>query len=119
MNPAAADKRERDRRYERSGRNPNVRWYKTPAWRTKAKRQLEAEPFCRMCIRFSGQRNRATIADHIEPHRYDSAKFWAGALQSLCAHHHNGLKQSIERSNKAGCDENGMPTDPSHPWAAP
>lgn len=71
-----------------------------------------------MCLTLKGERVRATIADHVEPHQGDRLKFWAGALQSLCKHHHDGLKQSIERSGKAGCDERGMPTDPAHPWAS-
>lgn len=38
----------------------------------------------------------ATVADHIEPHRDDYAKFWFGALQSLCAACHDIKKQRQE-----------------------
>lgn len=37
------------------------------------------------------------VCDHIEPHRGDEAKFWAGPFQTLCAPCHNGTKQRIER----------------------
>lgn len=59
----------------------------------------------------------ATIADHIEPHRGDTAKFWdAGNLQGLCQPHHDSTKQSIEkggegRKPKAMIGLDGWPTE--------
>jgi hypothetical protein len=108
-------KRERDRRYN-AKRPPWVSWYKTKDWRIKAARQLKAHPWCAMCLN-RGVRTAAVIADHVDRHAGDWAKFWRGDLQSLCKHHHDSIKQSIERSNRAGCDEAGLPTDPNHPWA--
>jgi hypothetical protein len=65
-------------------------------WRAKSKAQLAAEPLCRMC-QAEGVVTAATVADHIEPHRGDPDQFWNGALQSLCAFHHNRDKQRAER----------------------
>jgi hypothetical protein len=64
-----------------------------------------------------GNRVKATIADHDPPHRGDYIRFFNGPLQSLCKHDHDSVKQSMERGTKAGCDEDGMPTDPKHPWS--
>ncbi len=58
----------------------------------------------------------ATIADHITPHRGDPVLF-EGDLQSLCAPCHNSWKQALESGGSMkGCDLNGMPLDPRHPW---
>lgn len=112
---SSADKRERDRRY--NAKRPHQSLYRTVEWRAKAKAQLEAEPWCRFHAKL-GQQVKATIADHIERHGGDPFKFWSGRLQSLCKPCHDSVKQSMERGNTAGCDVNGMPTDPSHPWAS-
>ncbi len=63
-----------------------------------------------------GKVTQATVADHIEPHRKNVFKFWHGALQSLCAHHHSQAKQIEEGlgySIEVGAD--GWPTDSNHP----
>lgn len=40
-------------------------------------------------------------------------------LQSLCKPHHDSAKQSEERLGYAkGCDVDGRPIDPAHPWNA-
>jgi 5-methylcytosine-specific restriction protein A len=107
------DERANDAR--RRAATPYLAWYRTAAWRLKRKAQLEAEPWCRFHAR-RGERVAATVADHIERHRGDATRFWHGALQSLCASCHSGLKQSLERGNRAGCDDAGAPVDADHPW---
>jgi hypothetical protein len=63
-----------------------------------------------------GKVTPATVADHIEPHRGDPVKF-AGPIQSLCLPCHSIHKQVLETSGHVrGCDVNGMPLDPMHPW---
>jgi hypothetical protein len=42
----------------------------------------------------------ATVADHVEPHRGNMDLFWHGPLQSLCATHHSGAKQSAEATGR-------------------
>lgn len=91
-------------------------WYNTPAWRKRREAQLAAEPVCRMCQRL-GFVTGATVADHVEPHRFESWEgFITGELQSLCKHCHDSAKQSEERigySTAIGVD--GWPVDVRHP----
>lgn len=92
------------------------RWYKTAAWRRLAKHQLRTHPTCSMCAS-QGRLTVATVCDHATPHRGDEAAFWAGPFQSLCESCHAGPKQRQERRGYvAGCDADGRPLDPSHPW---
>ena len=100
-------------------RRPWLGWYSTAEWRAKAAEQLRREPWCRFCAR-RRLRVPARVADHVDPHRGDPAKFWRGALQSLCKRCHSGLKQSLERTaNRPGCGLDGLPTDPADPWSKP
>ncbi|MCJ2010442.1 ATP-binding protein [Methylobacterium sp. J-092] len=58
----------------------------------------------------------ASVCDHIEPHRGDVDRFWAGPFQSVCATCHNRHKQRQERQDGGGTDltaeyaERRMPT---------
>lgn len=89
--------------------NPLASLYKTARWQRLRAAQLMAEPLCRMC-KEERRTTAATVCDHIEPHKGDVAKFWAGPFQSLCAAHHNGAKQEMEKSGtRRGCDVNGRP----------
>ena len=91
--------------------------YKTKAWKALRLSQLTREPLCRMC-KEQGNTTAATIVDHRSPHKGDVGKFFDPSnLQSLCPPHHNGAKQSEERTGIAkGCDTNGWPLDPGHHW---
>lgn len=91
-------------------------WYRTAEWRARRAAQLAAEPWCRFHAQ-RGEKVRARIVDHIDPHRGDRMKFFHGRLQSLCDHCHSSVKQSIEVGRRAGCNEDGLPVDPTHPWA--
>jgi 5-methylcytosine-specific restriction protein A len=98
-------------------------WYNLARWKGKHGRraqQLSAEPLCRMCAK-AGRTTAATVADHIVPHKGDPKLFWEGKLQSLCDADpwrcHSSRKQQQEAvgfTNDVG--EDGMPTDPMHPW---
>ena len=84
-------------------------------WHRRARRQLQREPLCAMCLA-DGRVVAARIADHVEPHRGDPIKFWNGKLQSLCAHCHESRKKRFEHrgyDNTIGVD--GGPLDPRHP----
>lgn len=109
-------KRDRDRRHDVKRRDVPWRgWYKTARWQRRREDQLKASPLCAMCER-EGLVVPATVADHVVPHRGNPDLFWSGELQSLCASHHNGLKQAQERrgySIEIGSD--GWPIDPRHP----
>jgi 5-methylcytosine-specific restriction endonuclease McrA len=66
----------------------------------------------------AGRLAAASVVDHREPHKGDVAKFWdQSGWQSLCAKCHNAAKQSEDRTGRVrGCDANGLPLDPAHPW---
>lgn len=71
-------------------------WYNLPIWTDDLRpAQLLREPFCRECARQyppgdPRHRTRATVVDHIKPHRGDWLLFIAPANhQSLCKHHHD------------------------------
>lgn len=86
------------------------------AWRKRRARQLQLHPLCRMCLDVDARATPATVADHIFPHRGDPVLF-AGPLQSLCASCHNSRKQALENGGVIkGCDLQGIPLDPGHPW---
>src|SRR5688572_22339110 len=100
----------------RTGKPVWAYWYGLAAWKKVRAKQLHKEPWCRMCAA-EGVKRRATVADHIEPHRGDYARFLAGPFQSLCAHHHNSAKQRSERlgyDTAIGAD--GLPLDGQHPF---
>jgi hypothetical protein len=71
------------------------KWYGLARWKRLRAAQLAAYPLCCMC-EAEGQIEVATVADHVKPHHGDRELFWGGALQSLCAHHHNRVKQREE-----------------------
>lgn len=86
------------------------------AWQKRRKRQLDQHPLCALCMRMRGKVTAATVADHIRPHKGDRVLF-AGPLQSLCESCHNSWKQELETTGHIrGCDLNGNPLDPNHPW---
>jgi hypothetical protein len=109
--------------------------YNKRQWRETRARHLGGEPLCRMCLavglindgsrRMDGsvqtdRRRIFLVCDHIEPHRGDVVKFFAGPFQTLCPDHHDIVKQQIEvRGYIAGTDLAGRPIDPAHPWNRP
>ena len=69
-------------------RKASARWhdlYNLPLWKEELRPgQLLREPFCRSCAQ-KGIRTRATVVDHIKPHRGDWTLFCdPHNLQSLC-----------------------------------
>ena len=84
-------------------------------WRKLRRMVLADESLCRMCAEI-GRTTLATVVDHIKPKR-DGGTDERDNLQPLCAPCHNGAKQSFEATGKVrGCDVNGQPLDPKHPW---
>ena len=67
------------------------------AWQKVSRQFLNAHPLCVMCAA-EGRYVKATVVDHIRPHRGDAKLFWdRGNWQSLCKAHHDqktGLKDS-------------------------
>lgn len=88
-------------------------------WQRRRAEQLRLHPLCRLHLAMRGEVVVATVADHVVPHRGDLALF-AGPLQSLCAPCHNSYKQELERTGSfKGCDLQGFPLCPFHPWNQP
>ena len=96
------------------------RWahlYETVRWRKLRASHLHAHPCCVICLAL-GFDTHATVVDHKRPHRGDTRLFFDPSnLQSLCKLHHDSVKQTAEkRGLMPGCDEDGNPVDPKHPW---
>lgn len=76
-------------------------WYSLPIWTDRLRPdQLLREPFCRECAA-EGKRTKATVVDHIQPHRGEWSRFVdVSNLQSLCKFHHDrktALEQARDR----------------------
>ncbi len=87
------------------------------AWKRLRAEVLASEPLCRMCTA-RGLVVPATDVDHIEDSREDYTDDNSREnLQSLC-HTCHSLKTaaSMNKSVFLGCDVNGVPLDPAHPW---
>lgn len=87
--------------------------YKTARWQKLRAVQLAAYPLCRMCLE-DGRLTPASVADHVKAHKGNEELFFdLRNLASLCAPHHNSVKQSEERRGQAikprGAD--GWPLD--------
>jgi len=86
-------------------------------WQAARRRHLALHPLCVMCADV-GRITPASVVDHIEPHRGDTAKFWdSNNWESLCKTCHDAVKQSFEKTGHLrGSDLDGIPLDPRHPW---
>ena len=90
--------------------------YCTKRWRKIRAVHLSLQPLCAICAQ-QGKVTPANIVDHIEPHRGDMDKFWAGPLQSLCKTCHDRHKKMQESCGAVmGCDADGIPLDAGHWW---
>lgn len=90
--------------------------YNCAAWKRRRAAQLAASPLCAFHLK-RGETVAATIADHIERHNGDPARFHSLPLQSLCKACHDSAKQAQEIagfSKEAGLD--GWPVDARHPF---
>lgn len=84
--------------------------YKTRQWQARRLVHIKRHPLCAYCLKL-GKVTPATVADHIEPHKGDLAKF-RGPLQSLCATCHSSAKAKEERRGKSiAFDALGNPID--------
>ena len=53
-------------------------------WQRESKRYLESHPLCAECMK-KGVYTKATVVDHVTPHRGDQRLFWDRAnWQALC-----------------------------------
>lgn len=95
------------------------KWYKTKRWQKLRLQQLQKHPFCQ-CPHHVGMRLKATVCDHIKPHRGDPRLFWNRKnLQSLTKECHDRFKQSEEKGGAGfdkGSNEQGEPLNKNHSW---
>ena len=85
------------------------------AWQMLRHSVLSEQPLCESCLREDDRPVMATDVDHIDNDPTNNAR---SNLQSLC-HACHSAKTMAERwgcSTVRGCDANGMPLDPNHPW---
>lgn len=83
------------------------------AWRRLRASVLEREPLCRDCWK----RGRITTATDVDHHDNDPSNNDAENLVPLCTPCHSRKTQADMGKRVAhGCDANGMPLDPDHPW---
>ena len=90
-------------------------FYNTRDWLELRAAMLRREPVCQAC-----RRAPATDVDHITPIRAGGSMTHPSNLQSLC-HECHSRKTLGERLGKRirvkGCNADGTPRDPQHPWA--
>ncbi|RYF29358.1 MAG: HNH endonuclease [Comamonadaceae bacterium] len=91
----------------------------TAAWDRARAGFLRLHPHCAECAR-EGLIARATVVDHIIPHRGEQRLFWSqDNWQSLCTSHHSSDKQMKEkRGYSSRIRADGLPSDSSHPFYA-
>jgi 5-methylcytosine-specific restriction enzyme A len=89
-------------------------------WREYRLKFLMQNPVCVYCRDRKGIATKATVVDHIQPHKGDHRLFWKpDNHQALCAPCHNGPKKSAEMGDpNRGVDRSGVPVDPTHHWFA-
>lgn len=66
-------------------------------WQRERRKFLDSNPFCVKCYE-EGHLTKATVVDHIKPHRGDQKLFWDRSnWQPLCEHHHNVKTMTEDR----------------------
>lgn len=116
--PKPKDRRERNREYDTRRRNdkPYRGWYNTKRWQIIRDHQLHKQPLCERC-KAKNRIVQATVCHHTVKHDGDPVLFWTGPFASSCKDCHDTIEQAIEaRGYEVGCDVNGRPTAPDHPW---
>lgn len=84
------------------------------AWRRLRERVLARDPICQECYK-RDYITPATDADHINGDPSDNRMT---NLQGLChSCHSRKTRREMNGSTEVwGCDANGLPLDPDHPW---
>ena len=92
----------------------------TARWQRLRRKALAAQPMCSACAAL-GIDTPAKHVDHIKPIEQGGAVWQLSNLNCLCHSHHSQktaadkLEQG-DRWHLRGCNPDGTPRDPSHPW---
>lgn len=100
--------------------------YNTQRWKRVRLLHLQRSPFCLDC-HASGLLVLASVVDHVQPISAGGPAFpGPDGLRSLCPSCHSqktargieagGAQTTRARQPRKGCDANGNPLDPRHPW---
>lgn len=97
--------------------------YSSKRWRKIRAMQIERYPYCQ-CPQHDGKGVRAdhpdyggvAVVDHVEAHRGDLKKFWAGPLQTLTKRCHDSWAQRRDANIGQGYDQRGYPINQKHHW---
>jgi 5-methylcytosine-specific restriction enzyme A len=94
--------------------------YTTQRWQRLRRQKLQEHPLCELCLKIN-RIEPATVVDHLVAIKAGGDPYPPlYALLSLCAPCHNTKTRVVEQLGREfqvrGCDENGMPLDPKHPW---
>ena len=101
--------------------------YNTAQWKRLRLIKLRADPMCEPCTD-AGRLTLANTVDHVVPISAGGPPFPSlDGLTSMCASCHSqktarGVEAGAIRTTRKlqprkGCDANGNPLDPAHPWA--
>lgn len=101
--------------YSATSKRPWSNLYKRKRWLDLRASVLRQEPFCRYC-KALGVETRATVVDHIKPHKGDLRLFFSRRnLSPSCQPCHDRRKQQYERGGYGtGCNEDGDPQFNDH-----
>jgi 5-methylcytosine-specific restriction protein A len=102
--------------------------YNTQRWKRVRLLHLKGSPFCLDCYA-AGRLVLASVVDHVVPISAGGPAFpGPDGLRSLCPSCHSqktargseagAVRTTRARQPRKGCDANGNPLDPSHPWRA-
>lgn len=94
-----------------SKRGYDKQWYKVRAIK------LSTNPLCEECT-IAGRVTPAEMVHHIKPvDEYPDLRLYMDNLMSLCNDCHAAKHSQVpEYKRLKGCDSNGFPTHPDHPW---
>ena len=99
--------------------------YKDPRWRATRQAVLKRDGYrCVVCHCDVSGKGKARV-DHIKRVKDGGAPFDPANCRTLCADHDNQSHREKGRGGGArderfvirGCDADGFPVDPNHPWA--
>lgn len=127
--PGHRTEQQRKREVDQRRRNDPARaLYRTARWQRLRAQKLATDSLCQCDeCKVLKRITPATVVDHIKDHKGDVLLFfdWAN-LRSMAKPCHDRKTAATAGFNRGkanvavrGCDKDGVPLDPDHPWRAP